>query len=99
MIGRVSFTTIDATDPARLAAMVYFARSGRTCGSVVRIMRLPVTNLGARPAGLVTLPAGVDVDFQVSLDEVSADVDLWFSRYRCGPQQGDIYRLRGVGLG
>lgn len=79
--------------------MVYLARSGRTCGSVVRIMRLPVTDLGARPVGLVTLPAGVDVDFQMSLDEVGADVDLWFSRYRCGPQQGDIYRLRGVGLG
>jgi hypothetical protein len=79
--------------------MVYFARSGRSCGSVVRIMRLPVMDLGARPVGLVTLPAGVDVDFQMSLDEVGADVDLWFSRYRCGPQQGDIYRLRGVGLG
>jgi hypothetical protein len=79
--------------------MVYFARSGQTCGSVVRIMRLPVTDLGARPVGLMTLPAGVDVDLQMSLDEVGSEVDLWFSRYRCGPQQGDIYRLRDVGLG
>jgi hypothetical protein len=79
--------------------MVYFVRSGRTCGSAVRIMRLPVTDLGAPLVGLVTLPDGVDVDFQMSLEEVGGKVDLWFSRFRCRPQQGDIYRLRGVGLG
>jgi hypothetical protein len=79
--------------------MVYFVRSGRTCGSAVRVMRLPVTNLGAPLVGLVTLPDGVDVGFQMSLDEVGARVDLWFSRYRCRSQQGDIYRLRDVELG
>jgi hypothetical protein len=79
--------------------MVYFVRSGQTCGSGVRIMRLPVTDLGAPPVGLIALPAGVDVDLQMSLDEVGSKVDLWFSRYLCGSQQGDIYRLRGVGLG
>jgi hypothetical protein len=79
--------------------MVYFVRSGPTCGSVVRIMRLPMSDLHAPPVGLVTLPVGIDVDLQMSLDEVGSNVDLWFSRYRCGPQQGDIYRLRGVGLG
>ena len=77
--------------------MVYFVRSGRTCGSAVRILRLPVTALGAPLVGLVSLPDGVDVGFQMSLDEVGAKVDLWFSRYRCRPRQGDIYRLRGIG--
>jgi hypothetical protein len=34
----------------------------------------------------------------MSLEQVGARVHLWFSRYRCAPQQGDIYRLRDVGL-
>jgi len=78
--------------------MVYFVRSGPTCGSTVRIMRLAVADLGAPPVGLLTLPAGIDVDVQMSLEQVGARVHLWFSRYRCAPQQGDIYRLRDVGL-
>jgi hypothetical protein len=77
---------------------VYFVRSGPTCGSAVRIMRLAVADLGASPVVLLTLPAGIDVDLQMSLEQVGAQVHLWFSRYRCAPQQGDIYRLRDVGL-
>jgi hypothetical protein len=34
----------------------------------------------------------------MSLEHVGARVDLWFSRYRCAPQQGDIYRLKDVGV-
>jgi hypothetical protein len=77
---------------------VYFVRSGPACGSAVRIMRLAVADLGASPVVLLTLPAGIDVDLQMSLEQVGARVHLWFSRYRCAPQQGDIYRLRDVGL-
>jgi hypothetical protein len=77
---------------------VYFVRSGPTCGSTVRIMRLALDDLAAPPVGLLTLPAGIDVDLQMSLEQVGAQVHLWFSRYRCAPQQGDIYRLRDVGL-
>lgn len=78
--------------------LVYFVRSGTGCGSDVRIMRLPVATLGATPTNLVTLPDGIDVDFQMSLVQVGAQVDLWFSRHRCAAQQGDLYRLRDVGL-
>jgi hypothetical protein len=77
---------------------VYFVRSGPTCGSAVRIMRLAVADLGASPVVLLTLPAGIDVDLQMSLEQVGARIHLWFSRYRCAPRQGDIYRLRDVGL-
>ena len=77
---------------------IYFVRSGPSCGSTVRIMRLPVADLGASPVGLLTLPAGIDVDIQMSVEQVGAQVQLWFSRYRCAAQQGDIYRLRDVGL-
>jgi hypothetical protein len=76
---------------------VYFVRSGRTCGSGVRIMRVPLTDLGATPVSLVALPDGIDVGYQLSVEELTGQVDLWFSRYRCGPEQGDIYRLRDVG--
>lgn len=76
---------------------VYFVRSGPTCGSAVRIMRVPLADLGAMPVSLVALPEGIDVGYQLSLDEVGPRVDLWFSRYRCGPRQGDIYLLRDVG--
>lgn len=78
--------------------LVYFVRSGNGCGSDVRIMRLPVATLGATPTNLVTLPDGIDVDFQMSLVQVGAQVDLWFSRHRCAAQQGDIFRLRDVGI-
>ena len=78
--------------------LVYFVRSGPTCGSTVRIMRLALADLGAAPVGLLTLPVGVDVGGQMSLEHVGARVDLWFSRYRCAPQQGDIYRIRDVGV-
>ena len=77
---------------------VYFARSGPECGSAVRIMRLPLADIAAPPVGLLTLPAGIDVDIQMSLEDVGSQVHLWFSRFRCAPQQGDIYRLRDVGL-
>jgi hypothetical protein len=76
---------------------VYFVRSGPTCGSGVRIMRVPLTDLGATPVSLVALPDGIDVGYQLSVEELTGQVDLWFSRYRCGPEQGDIYRLRDVG--
>ena len=57
----------------------------------------PLSDLAATPVGLRTLPAGVDVGGQLSARGRPSRVDLWFSRYRCGPQQGDIYRLRDVG--
>ena len=75
---------------------VYVVRSGSACGVAVRIVRVPLSDLGATPVMIATLPAGVDVGFQLSLEERPSRLDLWFSRYRCGPQQGDIYRLRDV---
>lgn len=78
-------------------AQVYYVRSGPSCGVAVRILRLPVTTLGATPVLLVALPDGIDTGLQQSVEDLGTQVDLWFSRYRCGPGQGDIYRLRDVG--
>jgi hypothetical protein len=77
---------------------VYFVRSGHGCGVAVRIMRVPVSDLGATPVLLAALPGGIDAGLQQSVQDLETQVDLWFSRYRCGPEQGDIYRLRDVGL-
>jgi hypothetical protein len=79
------------------AQRVYVVRSGQACGAAVRIVRVPVTDLGATPVTIASLPAGIDVGFQLSLEEGPSQLDLWFSRFRCGPQQGDVYRLRDVG--
>lgn len=78
--------------------LVYFVRSRAGCGSGVRIMRVPVATLGATPTTLATFPGGIDVDFQMSLVPLASQVDLWFSRHHCASQQGDIYRLRDVGI-
>ena len=77
---------------------VYFVRSGQACGASVRIMRVPADDLAATPVTLTTLPDGVDVGFTLSLVRPPGQVDLWFARFRCGPQQGDLYRLRDVGI-
>jgi hypothetical protein len=77
---------------------VYFVRSGQRCGASVRLMRVPVGDLAAAPFTLVTFAAGIDVGFTLSLARPPGRVDLWFARFRCGPQQGDLYRLRDVGV-
>jgi hypothetical protein len=75
---------------------VYVVRSGQACGANVRILRVPVTDLGATPVTIATLPSGIDVGFTLSLEERPTQLDLWFSRYRCAPRQGDVYRLRDI---
>ena len=77
---------------------VYFVRSGQACGASVRIMRVPADDLAAAPVILTTLPEGVDVGFTLFPVRPVGQVDLWFARFRCGPQQGDLYRLRDVGI-
>ena len=77
-------------------AQVYFVRSGQACGAAVRIMRLPLADLASTPASIATLPPGIDVGFQLSLEVRPDPRDLWFSRYRCAAEQGDVSRLRGV---
>lgn len=71
-------------------------RSGQVCGAAVRIMRLPLADLGSTPESIATSPPGIDVGFQLSVEVRPDRLDLWFSRYRCAPEQGDVFRLRGV---
>ena len=77
---------------------LYFSRSGPSCGATVKIMRVPVATPTLAPVSLTTLPLGIDTGYQLSFEDVAGQVDLWFSRYRCAAGQGDLYRLRDVGV-
>ena len=77
---------------------LFFARSGPACGATVKIMRVPVATPAAAPVTLTTLPLGIDVGYWLSAEDVGGQVDLWFSRHVCAAGQGDLYRLRDVGI-
>jgi hypothetical protein len=65
---------------------VYFGASGRTCGSNVRMMR---HLLGADTSSVVKkFPDGVDIFPGDVVDHA-----VYFGRYNCGQEQGDVYRL------
>jgi hypothetical protein len=78
---------------------VYTARSGQRCGENVGIWRRPwpISNPAPPAERLVLLRDGMDVGFTLSVDRSSGTrVDLWFSRYRCRRQHGDVAVLRNV---
>jgi hypothetical protein len=78
---------------------VYFVRSGHACGASVGVWRRawPLDPEVAEER-LVKLPSGIDTGWTLSLDRDVAHqrLDLWFSRYRCAPRQGDVAELRDV---
>lgn len=76
---------------------LYFVRSGPACGASVRLMRVPVADLSQPQVVLAPLPEGIDVDFRMTLEPTADGIDLWFSRFRCASQQGDVYRFHDVG--
>jgi hypothetical protein len=78
--------------------LAYVVRSGSACGSSVGIWRRPWPfDPGTSAERVVALPSGIDVGWTLAVDR-SHDprVDLWFSRFRCGRQQGDVAVLRDV---
>lgn len=78
---------------------VYFVRSGQACGASVGVWRRAwPLDPDVAAERLVALPSGIDTGLTMSLDrDVANDrVDLWFSRYRCAAQQGDVVELRDV---
>lgn len=83
---------IDETD-----GTIYFVRAVRhACGEKVTIRR---ADLGSDTSTvLASLPAGIDTDWvqSVARDTSTGHLDLYFDRYRCKQNTGDIYALRGV---
>jgi hypothetical protein len=78
---------------------VYFVRSGQACGASVGVWRRawPI-DPDVAAERLLALPTGIDTGWTMSLDRdvTHQRVDLWFSRYRCASQQGDVVELRDV---
>jgi hypothetical protein len=78
---------------------VYFVRSGQACGASVGVWRRTwPLDPDVAAQRLLALPSGIDTGWTMSLDrDVTHErVDLWFSRYRCASQQGDVVELRDV---
>lgn len=76
---------------------MYFVRAAsHACGKGVTIRRGALGSDGS--AVLASLPAGIDTDYQQSVapNPASGRLDLYFDRYRCRTNTGDIYALRGV---
>lgn len=80
---------------------VYSVRSGNACGASVGIWRRAWPIDPDVPAErLVALAKGIDVGLTMSVDRsIGSRVDLWFSRYRCASEQGDVAVLRDVAPG
>ena len=84
-----------------VGGFVYAVRSGDACGESVGIWRRPWPLDPDQPAvRLVLLPGGIDTGYTSSVDRSPGDrVDLWFSRFRCASDQGDVAVLRDVQTG
>jgi hypothetical protein len=76
---------------------VYFVRSGFRCGRQVRVLRAPLAALGTTTV-LFSLPRGIATEVEMSLaPNPVAGTDLWFGRYRCRANDGDVYVARDIG--
>lgn len=79
--------------------VVYYVRSGYSCGANVNIFRLPLNGFGGTPVKIVELADGVDTGYEMSLarNPKSGKLDLYFQRIPCSTLNGDIYAAKGVG--
>lgn len=78
---------------------VYFVRSAQACGTSVGVWRRTwPLDPDVAAERVIGLPSGIDTGWTMSLnrDVTHQRVDLWFSRYRCASQQGDVVELRDV---
>jgi|SoiMethySBSTD1v2_1073268.scaffolds.fasta_scaffold186575_2 hypothetical protein len=76
---------------------VYFVESGERCGANAAIWRLPLDDFSVPATKIVDLPAGTDTGWVTTLapnDSVTGSQDVFFQRWKCGPDEGDIYVAR-----
>jgi hypothetical protein len=97
--GKIAFAgVVDET-----SGVLYFMRSGLTCGSNSGLWSLPVTSLSDAPTKLAVLPRGEDADIIMSLapDPTTLNgIDVLFEHVVCGSSLSswDIYRFPNVNL-
>ncbi len=76
---------------------VYFAGSGAACGNA-NIWRLPISLTGPATK-IVDLPKGIDIGYVASLGpDVVSGVDLYFYRFDCSKNEGDVYMVQQADL-
>jgi hypothetical protein len=74
--------------------IVYVARSGKACGSNVRIVRYFGTGDPAQGTVVASLGSGRDLWSAYARKNGDGSVDVFYDRYRCSGGVGDIYRVR-----
>ncbi len=75
---------------------IYLVRSGHACGKKVTIRR---ADLGSSASIILsTLPRGIDAGEMMSVapNPATSHQDLYFQRWSCRNETGDIYALEGV---
>lgn len=77
--------------------VVYVVRSGDRCGRRVGIWRQPL-DLSSGATKLFGLPRGIDTGWisSVTPNGATGQTDLYFERWECAGETGDIYVARGV---
>jgi hypothetical protein len=73
--------------------VVYVARSGKACGSHVRIVRYFGTGDPAQGTVVASLGSGRDFGSAYARENGDGTVDVFYDRYRCAGG-ADIYRIR-----
>jgi hypothetical protein len=95
--GKIAFAgVVDET-----GGVLYFMRSGLTCGSSSGLWSLPVTSLTDVATKLAVLPRGEDADILISLapDPVTlGGVDVLFDHVVCSTLKWDAYRFPNVNV-
>jgi hypothetical protein len=74
--------------------VVYVARSGRGCGSGVRIVRYFGPSDPATGTVIASLGTGRDLWSAYARENSDGSVDVFYDRYGCRSNVGDIYRIR-----
>lgn len=83
-------------------SVVYFTRSApEACGRAVDVWRRPIPLADTdTPVKIVDLPRGIDTGWESSLtaNGDTGNKDLYFERWNCSQEVGDVYVARGVDL-
>ena len=88
-------TTYQYAAAVTSTGVVYLARSGRGCGSGgVKIVRYLGTGDPATGTVIAALGAGRDMSSAYARENASGSVDVFYDRYGCRSNVGDIFRVR-----
>jgi hypothetical protein len=88
-----STTTFQYGAAVTSTGIVYVARSGRNCGSSVRIVRYFGSGDPTQGTVVARLGRGRELWSAYARENGDGSVDVFYDRYRCAGGVGDIYRV------